>query len=372
MADDKKPKIDLKARLGKKTVTTSGGPSIPPPVGIPKPAVPGLSSRPSQPAPRVDASDPYASISSDVATKKEPQAIKVEMSAEVVAAQRKGKLKVVALMIAAALVAGLLGFTLGDRTRANAGAYAAVAGAQELVKEVDAANIKVRELADVLKEMLNQLRDNKYPEAEVAKLGEINIPFEGANLMGKGIGRYKAKTVTLLIQFASAAQEANDAKEKLQLMMGYSKKPIKGVLEQMNEATRKVHWTLFVVNGPHGPWASMQPLTEKQQFLVTKKKDGDKAYDWPDKFKIKDGNREVELKRFKEGKCMDSDPMIIPVDPTSQSLVCSANPLKDMGVEVARLQKVLAGDNSIPGQEKQGLIDLGDLVVEELKKIGQP
>ncbi len=373
MADDKKPKIDLKARLGKKTVTTAGGPAVPPPVGIPKPAVPGLPSRPSQPAPpRVDASDPYAAISSDAAVKKEPQAIKVEMSAEVVAAQRKGKLKVVVLMLVAAAVAGLFGFTLGDRTRANQGAYAAVDGARELVEEVEAANTKVRELSEVLKEALSTLSDNKYPEGQVAKLGEINIPFEGSNLIGKGIGRYQAKTVTLLIQFASGAQEANDAKEKLQRLLGYAKKPIQGVLEQQDQKTRKVQWSMFVINGPHGPWASMQPLTDKQQFMVTKKKEGDTPYEWPKQFKIKDGNREVELKRYTDGKCMGSDPVIIPVDPTSQQLVCAANPLKDVGVEIARLRKVLAGDNSVPGEEKQGLIELGDLVVEELKKIGQP
>jgi hypothetical protein len=263
MSQDRKPKIDLKARLGKKSVTTTGGPAVPPPVGIPKPAVPGLSSRPSQPAPRVDASDPYAAISSEVAAKKEPQAIKVEMSAEVVAAQRRGKVKIVVLMVVAALVAGFLGFTLGDRTRASQGWKLAITGAHELVGEVEAANAKARELEDVLKDAFSKLGENKYPVEEVAKLGEINIPFEGTNLIGKGIGGYEAKTITLLIQFASAAQEANDAKEKLQLAMGYMKKPIQGVLEQQNEKTRKVQWSLFVINGPHGPWASMQPLTDK-------------------------------------------------------------------------------------------------------------
>ena len=39
MADDKKPKIDLKARLGKKTVAgPSAGGAVPPPMGIPKPS----------------------------------------------------------------------------------------------------------------------------------------------------------------------------------------------------------------------------------------------------------------------------------------------------------------------------------------------
>src|SRR3954470_8489998 len=39
MSEQKKPKIDLKARLGKKTVGAAPAPgaSVPPPVGIPKP-----------------------------------------------------------------------------------------------------------------------------------------------------------------------------------------------------------------------------------------------------------------------------------------------------------------------------------------------
>ena len=370
MADQKKPKIDLKSRLGKKSVTTSGGAVLPPPVGIPKPAVPGLAT-PSRPAgPIVDSSDPYAAISSDVApARAEPQAIKVEMSAEVVAAQRKGKARVLALIVAAAVVAGLLGFTFGDRYQSNQGAKVALAGAEELVGEVEAANAEARKLDDLLKATLNKLRDNEFPAAEVKQLGDINIPFGGPNLVGKGIGRFNQKTLMFLIQYSSGAQEANDAKDKLQGIMAFLRKPIQEVLAQQNETTRKVEWSLFVVNGPHGPWAAMQPLDEKQRFLVSKK-GGD--YKWPEKFKIKDGGREVELERYTKGEPMGSSPRIIPVDPTSQAGVCASDELRTLSVEVGRLQKVLAGDKSDPQHEKQGLMEIGDNLVEELKKIGQP
>ena len=92
MAEDKKPKIDLKARLGTRAVVAPGGPAVPPPVGIPKPALPGMT-RSHPPGPRVDASDPYSSISAAdaPAVKAEQQSIKVEMSPEVVAAQKRGR-----------------------------------------------------------------------------------------------------------------------------------------------------------------------------------------------------------------------------------------------------------------------------------------
>ncbi len=45
---NKKPKIDLKARLGKKTISSGAGASIPPPVGM-QPSIPAppFGSRPS-------------------------------------------------------------------------------------------------------------------------------------------------------------------------------------------------------------------------------------------------------------------------------------------------------------------------------------
>src|SRR5688500_19301758 len=90
MAEEKKPKIDLKARLGKKSVTgpSGGSGSIPPPVGIPKPA--GIPAPPfgggakARPAAKIDASDPYAAIEAQAApVRAEPAAIKIEMSDEV-------------------------------------------------------------------------------------------------------------------------------------------------------------------------------------------------------------------------------------------------------------------------------------------------
>ena len=187
-------KVDLKARLGKKTV--SSGSSIPPPVGIPKPAgipVPAaFGASPSAPArPRVDASDPYAAIAADQApARAEPAAIKVEMSEEVVAAQRKGRAKIAVLAVATAIVGGLVGYAVGSGVERGKGAEKAIAGAEDLAKEIDDTNAKIEELAEVLKSAREKLSSNKYPEEEVSKLGGIDIPFSGANLTGKGIGRF--------------------------------------------------------------------------------------------------------------------------------------------------------------------------------------
>src|SRR5688500_7190809 len=123
MAEEKKPKIDLKARLGKKTVgAPAAGPggSIPPPAGIPKPygvgGIPapnvgggGAVARPAT----VDASNPYGAMEPSAAPVAKAAEIKVELSDEVVRAQGRGKVKVLVLSVITAALGAFVGFTLG-------------------------------------------------------------------------------------------------------------------------------------------------------------------------------------------------------------------------------------------------------------------
>ena len=374
MSDRKK--IDLKARLGKKTV--SAGPSIPPPVGIPKPAgipVPAGFGTPSQPArPRVDASDPYAAIPAQHAPVAKPQAIQIEMSQEVVDAQKRGRSKVFILAAVTAVIGGGIGVTLGQSLEKSSRQESALVGAVELGKEVDTANAEIEKLADVLKRAKLALADNKYPEKEVTELGAINIPFDGANLAGKGIGLFKKETVALLVNFASGASDANDQKDRLHSVLGGSKKGIEDFLAQTTKP--KVRWSAYVTNGPGGPWATMNMLPAP--FLATssekvKDKDGNlKAYAWPEDFKIKDGEQTVTLKRYTTGDPGGSEPKMIPVDPSSTGAVCPDPVLIRLRSEIGKLEDTLRGDKSTPGEEKEGLLDTGRIVVDKLKEIGGP
>lgn len=364
---DNKPKIDLKARLGKKTVasTSKPGASIPPPVGIPKPpgmAMPAFGSRPSSAAPpRVDASDPYASIPSSVApAAPQPQAIKIEMSEEVVEAQKRGRKKVLVLAAVTAVVGGIVGFATGSGVERGKGVDAAITGAQELTKNIDDATAQVEALADTLKSAKEKLGSGKFPDDEVAKLGGINIPFEGSTLSGKGIGRFPPALVTQLIDFAGGAQEANDQKEKLQAVLSARKTAIVEFLERDTKA--KVRWSVYVTSGPNGPWAAMQPIPSP--FLPK----GDK---WPEEFKIvTPGAKEpAVLKRFSGGDPTGTPPKLIPVDPTTELSVCPNDAVVALRRELSDLENVLRGDKSDPTNEKQGLLDLGKSLKEKLNKI---
>jgi hypothetical protein len=285
------------------------------------------------------------------------------MSQEVLQAQRRGKSKIIALAVATAIVGGVLGVTIGQGMEKGKRQDLALGGAADLVKEVDAANVEIEKLADVLKRAKAALGDNKYPEKEVSELGGINIPFEGANLTSKGIGLFKPEVVTMLITFASGASDANSQKDRLQGVLAGSKAGIMDFLTQKTDP--KVRWSLFVGNGPGGPWATMQPIPKP--FLVKSKKDEK----WPEDFKVKDGDRTIDLKRYTSGDPTGSEPKLIPVDPSSQEAVCPDAVLVRLRSEIGKLESTLQGDKT-PGEEQDGLIDTGRVLIDRLKEIGGP
>src|SRR5512135_1158821 len=179
MSEQKKPKIDLKARLGKKTVAAPTGPAIPPPVGIPKPPAMAGYGRSSQPPPP---GHPYAAAQEappPPPPRVEPQAIKIEMSEEVVAEQAKQKKRGYMMSGIIGLLTMGLGFAFGSRAEAGKGANAALEGAKVLVTDIEAADKVADDLNETLAKAAERLGKNEYPEEEISKLGGINIPFDG-------------------------------------------------------------------------------------------------------------------------------------------------------------------------------------------------
>jgi hypothetical protein len=365
----KKPKIDLKARLGRKSVP--GGSSIPPPGGaIPKPV--GIPAPPfAQKGPKVDASDPYAAIHhSEAPARVEPQAIKVEMSEEVLQAQKKGRSKVIALAGVTAVVGGFLGFVLGGRCEADKGTKAALSGASALVKEVGDANAKIEELIGVLDGAKQKLASSKYPTEELQKLGGINIPFDGTNLAGKGIGRFQGSTVKMLVDYAHGAQGANERKDDFSRILTATQKSINDLFAQQTEP--KVMWGAIVQPTPVGPWVTLALLPEP--FAVKGPEKDGKAYAWPEKLKLKDGQKDIEFSRYAKGDPIGAQPPLIPVSPAAAATVCPNDVLSRVRRELVAFETILKGAEGQPGgdEERQGLLDLGRKLEEQLKGIGAP
>jgi hypothetical protein len=371
MSEQKKPKIDLKARLGKKTVAAPTGPAIPPPVGIPKPPAMGgggmgMPMRSSAPPPaqaRLDVSNPYAAVEAQQAYRPpEPQAIKVEMSEEVVAQQAKTRRRMFFVALVISGITGAMGFTFGGSVERGKGADAALQGAKELIKEVEASDKVADTLNEVMVKAGERLGKGEYPAEEVTKLGEINIPFDGGHLTDKSIGRFKRDLVVQLINYSNTAQRANEQKEKIQNVLAGAKAGITELLAMKTDP--KVHWGVYVQGGPSGPWASMQMLPAAFTVKTT-----EQQKEWPAEFPIKDGNQTVNLKRYKSGDPVSDPPQLIPVNPLTETMVCPSSVIVRLRQELGEMQTVLKGDNT-PGQEKTGLLQMGETIVQSLKKIG--
>jgi len=379
MSEQKKPKIDLKARLGKKTVGAAAVPggSVPPPVGIPKPPAMGGPS-PSRPAPRPSsapypsgapyaaAAAPYASgppgfaPSAAPARPAQPAAIRIEIGEEEVReGQRKQRGRFFMLTLVVSGIVGALGFAFGGRVEAGKGANAALEGARDLIKDIEASDKVADQLNEVLAKASQRLANNEYPADEVTALGGINIPFDGGHLTDKGIGRFKREVVTQLITYANTAQRANDQKEKIQNLLTGSKTALTDLLAQKNDP--KIRWAVWVESGPGGPWANMQivptPFAAKG--------------DWPADLKVPRGDANAVIKRYSRGDISSGDPQFIPVAPQTESMVCPSTTIVRLRQELTEMQEVLKGDPT-PGVEKTGFLQMGDDVIKALKKITNP
>lgn len=282
------------------------------------------------------------------------------MSDEVLQAQRAGKSKTMILAGAAVVLGLVIGFGVGQLAKGNEGAQAAVEGAEMLVKEVDEANLKISELNEVLKAAATKLRNNEYPSSEIEKLGGLEVPFDGSNLMNKGIGRYNPTAVTMLLNYSMSVADVKQQKDKIRRLFGGFKDQFEAAVKETKEP--KVHWAVVVSDGPKGKWAKVQPLGD-QSFLVNDEKE--KRYSWPDPLKA----GKTELSLYKKGDPESGN--YIPVDPSTERAVCPENvQLRLMGA-LMDLGNTIAGDKT-PGHEVDGVLDQGEKVLDQLRRIGGP
>ena len=285
--------------------------------------------------------------------------VSFEGDEEFAAVRRGGRKKVIILAAVAALVGGVLGFAVGGLSEKNAVAEAAVVGAKTLMTEIDAANASVAKLSEVLNAAAQSLKDGKYPENEVKELGGINIPFDGTNLSGKSIGRFKPALLTSLISYAEAASKANSQKDKIRGLLSFSKEGVEELLAQRTNP--QVHWGVSIQQGPQGPWGTMQVLPSA--FPVGK--------GWPSEFELNDGAQKVSVKRYTGGDpARGSDgSQLIPIAPQTQATVCPSDTIVRLRRELSDMQKILSGDET-PGQEVTGISQLGDNIKKQLAAIG--
>jgi hypothetical protein len=414
MADEKKPKIDLKARLGKQAAVggapapvpapgipapgavgatpapgalapvaapSGGGVPAPMPVPVPMP-VPGGMASPggvpvppfAQPAaapapkrgPLVDANDPFGSVAAADAPRAAPTSIKIEIGEEVVAAQAKASKKTVVMALMAAIVGLGLGYVWGGRAADAASAKRTLEGAQDLAGDIEKAQVKVKELNDKIGVAVKSLKEKKYPDTFVADLGGISIPFDASNFTGRNIGRFDPKTLKALFDYTSDVDTLNGRKDALRNLFGGQKQAIIDALASADSP--KVSWNVFVQKSPaHGPIAILAAVNQKDAW-------GYKDKDWPAKYKISTGRELVDVERYTgSGDVFSSEKKVqtLPIDPDSIATAFPNDIIMRLTSELSKTGAVLVGVSGTPDEEDAGVIKKGDSLVVELRKIGK-
>lgn len=394
MSEDKskKPKIDLKARLGKGG--GGGGPSAPipapsvgsvPPPAVPPPAlgtpIPIPVPTPSQPgAPQMPGLGmPFAAPSRPVAAPPPPppsaaqQTIKVEVAEEVHEERRKASKKT-GLYAALALVAGLAaGFGIGGLAKDSDYDNRAIAGAGLLEKDIKAANEKIVELKEKLQAGEDKLRNKEYPDDLVASLGALNVPFGAENLQQKQIGNLSSAQQQALFAYVMAVEDVNKSKDKLRNLLG-APDIKKAVLKSWAEEKEPLfNYAVILRSDNKGIVASLVPT--KEPFAEGK--------DWPTSLALmvvqqsQQGSKQVEKKatRWEKGDpsrlISGSDPVAVPVDPDSTAVFTSQEIIRKLALGIRDLRTTLEGDSSNPQDEKLGLQKVGEDLVNELHKVAQ-
>jgi len=272
MADDKKPKIDLKSRLQKMGTGAPGttppppgagsvpapagsvpapampppmprssgsvvpvGPpppmpsssgSIAPPPGIPKPAI---SSRPAN----LDPTNPLAAVvqpfkpaPAPVAAIPQPQRIEVDEMA-VHQARRGGFRGGVVAGLVVAVMFGVLGYVGGTATTQGAARTQGVHDAHDLAADLG----KAKESLDQVKSKVEDggkalVADRRFPSDLAQQLAGMNVDFGGDKLFGRRFSGVPAETTKNLFDFITRVQTLNDRKDLVIALLNKLQKPI--------------------------------------------------------------------------------------------------------------------------------------------------
>jgi hypothetical protein len=265
MADEKKPKIDLKARLGK--AGAQNQPAAPASGSLPAPALSNPAPSGSLPAPAMGMPDfnPNASggipgapsSAADVLGglgglghaaspfRPQPQARPAPQAAPVSLAPpppqrievddtalneaRKSSLKkAVGIGAGLALVVGAIGFVAGGAGEKSNARTASVESAKELAKDVETSKASLDVLVKKLeagRALLNDKDKKAFPDSLATELGGLKVDFDGQKLAGRRFSGFKVETTRNLVQYITSIQEVNDKRERLQRVLGALQKP---------------------------------------------------------------------------------------------------------------------------------------------------
>lgn len=398
MADDKskKPKIDLKARLGKTAVGVGGGGSavpMPVPGGGPGSAPPPSSSTGSAfgshaPAPGTGGGGgfkpgiapppgispgiplpPFAPRTHAPAAPSKPvaaqQTIKVEVGEEVHEERRKASKKTALYAAMALALGGVLGFFVGGQKSTSDRGTAAQAGAAKLRDEVKAANDKMADLNTKLVAASEKLKNSEFPTELSGELAALNVPFDAGNLEGRSVGSLPPRILKPLLSYTTAVQDLNKTKDSLKNLLGFAQPRIDKFWKE-----QKAPVALYSVKFSGGSdkiLAELLPNAAKDTFPLGK--------DLPDSYTVLIPKRNAEtgattseekkVNRWKKGELTAQD-TVIPLDTRSAPVLSGEEILNRLQKAIYDTRQITEGNKESPTTETPGLLKEGQDLVQLL------
>ena len=390
MAEEKKPKIDLKTRLQKMgggAPSPSGapmpmpGPSRPGLTPVPPPAIPPPVGLYSNAPPALDPNNPLAAVikpfsaAPPPARAAEPQRIEVDEAA--VHHARSGVRKqMLALMGFACIIFAVIGWVGGGASAKGAGRDMAKVHAKELQADVLKAKESLVQLADKLEGGRASLVAKKFPDALSKELAGINVDFGGDKLGGKRFDGFGKDTTAELIEFVTAVAAVNDKKKSVSGLLTRMQKPITEELKAAEAGTMTYSWIAVVDRDRAGEGVYLAPL--QPAFVPTKEKPN-----LPDKLTFlnpRTGNGNVEMPHYTGGDVKEKAPVAMHVNPASWERAC---PSGEKGV-VAQLGRTLVSlkddirhdktqqpQDGVIDEPKPDMIDRAQKLADDLGKAAQ-
>jgi len=408
MAEDKKPKIDLKARLGK----GAGGPAPPSPTpGIPVPAVPtgapsgggggGLGSVPTAgpsggalpvspgipvgpppafgngPQVALDSTNPLAAAAAPyrapVPAPALPAPQRIEVDEMAVLEARKGARKqglIGGLVVA--VVLGAIGYIAGGALEANKGRQKSVGDAKSLATDVAKSRDQLKTIADKVEAGRNSLfKEKKFPDQLAKDLGAINVDFDGNKLAGVRFSGFPQETTSTLIEYITQVQTLNDRKTAIIGLLQRLQKPI---TEQL-AAGQKTNISYVVFFGKQDPSKNPFAMLAPLQKPIEAANAG--AIALPAEFTATDPitRQNISAPKYTTGNL--DKPSAVYVLPKSFEAACpseTAGAIAQLGSQLGRVLNDIKGEPAAPGgdvvtESKAGLVERGDKLVASLNRV---
>ncbi len=393
MAEDKKPKIDLKARLGKTAPPTNAPTPAPAPAAVtpsgrplPMPApqdaaggfvpTPGLAGLPGVPV-AAGGFNPLAAAAAPQyaprpAAPPEPQRIEFD-DMTVQQASRSARRQGVMIGTVFAVLLGGAGYGVGQVQQQSTDRVKAREGAVDLAKGAAKAKDQLKALADKMEAGKKQLMvDRKFPDGLARELGAINVDFDGKQLEGRRFSGFTSETTRDLVGFITEVQGVNSRKAVILSLLTTLQKPITEQLA-IPEGQIKLSHVVAIRKDPSGNVAGFlsrlaDPIAVPGSSITL-----------PPKFTFVSpgGGGNSDSPPYTGGD-LATKPGVVYIVPKTFDSVCpsaTGGQIAQLGAQIGNFLGELKGDAqgadpNMVSDSKPGLIDRADKLIKELQAVG--